>query len=256
MAESAPRRLTVLGATGSIGQSTLDVVARHPDRFEVFALSAHRQHERLLVQCLQFDPQYAVMGEAAAADQLARALRSAGSRTQVLCGAAALEDIVAAEQVDMVMAAIVGAAGLAPALAAARAGKKLLLANKEALVVGGAVLGAAIGPARAQGNDGAGLARFHRQLRALRRSLVGRTVGLDDSLLDADRLRRSAQPLRRLRQRRESVCAHAGAPLRSPASSRVTAAEKPTRSTARARLSPKPEPTSVARPSRTSSPLA
>ena len=137
MAESAPRRLTVLGATGSIGQSTLDVVARHPDRFEVFALSAHRQHERLLVQCLQFDPQYAVMGEAAAADQLARALRSAGSRTQVLCGAAALEDIVAAEQVDMVMAAIVGAAGLRPALAAARAGKKILLANKEALVLSG-----------------------------------------------------------------------------------------------------------------------
>ncbi len=137
MAESAPRRLTVLGATGSIGQSTLDVVARHPDRFEVFALSAHRQHERLLAQCLQFHPQYAVMGEAAAADELVRALRSAGSRTQVLCGAAALEDIVAAEQVDMVMAAIVGAAGLRPALAAARAGKKILLANKEALVLSG-----------------------------------------------------------------------------------------------------------------------
>ena len=137
MAESAPRRLTVLGATGSIGQSTLDVVARHPDRFEVFALSAHRQHEKLLELCLQFSPQYAVMGEEAAADALARALQSAGSRTAVLCGEAALEDIAAAEPVDMVMAAIVGAAGLRPTLAAARAGKKVLLANKEALVLSG-----------------------------------------------------------------------------------------------------------------------
>ena len=137
MAESAPRRLTVLGATGSIGQSTLDVVARHPDRFEVFALSAHRQHEKLLELCLQFSPQYAVVGEEAAADSLARALRSAGSRTAVLWGEAALEDIAAAEPVDMVMAAIVGAAGLRPTLAAARAGKKVLLANKEALVLSG-----------------------------------------------------------------------------------------------------------------------
>ena len=119
MAESAPRRLTVLGATGSIGQSTLDVVARHPDRFEVFALSAHRQHEKLLELCLQFSPQYAVVGDESAADSLARALRSAGSRTAVLWGEAALEDIAAAEPVDMVMAAIVGAAGLVPALAAA-----------------------------------------------------------------------------------------------------------------------------------------
>ena len=137
MAESAPRRLTVLGATGSIGQSTLDVVARHPDRFEVFALSAHRQHEKLLAQCLQFAPQYAVRGDAAAADALARALQAAGSLTEVLCGESALEDIAAAEPVDMVMAAIVGAAGLRPTLAAARAGKKILLANKEALVLSG-----------------------------------------------------------------------------------------------------------------------
>ena len=137
MAESAPRRLTVLGATGSIGQSTLDVVARHPDRFEVFALSAHRQHEKLLELCLQFSPQYAVVGDESAADSLARALRSAGSRTAVLWGEAALEDIAAAEPVDMVMAAIVGAAGLRPTLAAARAGKKVLLANKEALVLSG-----------------------------------------------------------------------------------------------------------------------
>lgn len=137
MAEFALRRLTVLGATGSIGKSTLDVVARHPDRFEVFALSAHRQHQALFAQCLQFSPRYAVMGEAIAANELARALREAGCRTEVLCGEAALEDIAAAEQVDMVMAAIVGAAGLRPTLAAARAGKKVLLANKEALVLSG-----------------------------------------------------------------------------------------------------------------------
>ncbi|HAF56048.1 MAG TPA: 1-deoxy-D-xylulose-5-phosphate reductoisomerase [Thauera sp.] len=137
MAESALRRLTVLGATGSIGRSTLDVVARHPDRFEVFALSAFRQHEILLAQCLQFAPRYAVLGDAAAAEELARALRTAGSRTEVLCGEAALEEVAAAEQVEMVMAAIVGAAGLRPTLAAARAGKKVLLANKEALVLSG-----------------------------------------------------------------------------------------------------------------------
>ena len=117
MAESAPRRLTVLGATGSIGQSTLDVVARHPDRFEVFALSAQRQHDKLLTQCIRFAPRYAVMGDAAAGAQLAADLRAAGSRTEVLCGEAALEDIAAAEAVDMVMAAIVGAAGLRPTLA-------------------------------------------------------------------------------------------------------------------------------------------
>ncbi|WEN42440.1 1-deoxy-D-xylulose 5-phosphate reductoisomerase [Thauera sp. GDN1] len=137
MAHSAPRRLTVLGATGSIGQSTLDVVARHPDRFEVFALSAQRQHDKLLGQCLQFAPRYAVLGDPTAAAQLAAGLRDAGSRTEVLCGEAALDDIASAEAVDMVMAAIVGAAGLRPTLAAARAGKKVLLANKEALVLSG-----------------------------------------------------------------------------------------------------------------------
>lgn len=137
MADSAPRRLTVLGATGSIGQSTLDVVARHPDRFVVHALSAQRQHDKLFDQCLQFAPRYAVMGDEAGADALARALRAAGSATEVLCGESALEEIAAHDEVDMVMAAIVGAAGLRPTLAAARAGKKVLLANKEALVLSG-----------------------------------------------------------------------------------------------------------------------
>ncbi|HRP23538.1 MAG TPA: 1-deoxy-D-xylulose-5-phosphate reductoisomerase [Thauera sp.] len=140
MAETVLQRITILGATGSIGQSTLDVVARHPERFEVFALSAHSQHDKLLAQCLQFSPRYAVMGSNAAATQLAAALRAAGSRTEVLSGAAALEQIAAAPEVHMVMAAIVGAAGLRPTLAAARAGKKVLLANKEALVLSGQLL--------------------------------------------------------------------------------------------------------------------
>lgn len=139
MAEHAPQRLTLLGATGSIGQSTLDVVARHPQRFEVFALSAQRQHGKLLAQCLQFAPRYAVMVDEEAAAQLASGLRAAGSATEVLSGARALEHIAAAPEADMVMAAIVGAAGLRPTLAAARAGKKVLLANKEALVLSGAL---------------------------------------------------------------------------------------------------------------------
>lgn len=137
MSHSAPQRLTVLGATGSIGQSTLDVVARHPDRFEVFALTAHRQDDKLLAQCLQFAPRYAVLGDDVAAARLTAALRAAGSRTEVLCGQDALEQVAVADEVHMVMAAIVGAAGLRPTLAAARAGKKILLANKEALVLSG-----------------------------------------------------------------------------------------------------------------------
>ncbi|ENO90297.1 1-deoxy-D-xylulose-5-phosphate reductoisomerase [Thauera linaloolentis] len=137
MSQHAIQRITVLGATGSIGQSTLDVVARHPDRFSVFALSAQRQDDKLLEQVLRFAPRFAVMVDADAAARLRAALHAAGSRTEVLCGSAALEEIAAAGDVDMVMAAIVGAAGLGPALAAARAGKKVLLANKEALVLSG-----------------------------------------------------------------------------------------------------------------------
>jgi 1-deoxy-D-xylulose-5-phosphate reductoisomerase len=131
--------LTILGSTGSIGSNTLDVVARHPQRFEVFALTAARQVDLLLQQCLQFKPRYAVMTEDAAARELAGKLEAAGSATQVLSGPQALVEVAADAQVDTVMAAIVGAAGLGPCLAAARAGKRLLLANKEALVVGGQV---------------------------------------------------------------------------------------------------------------------
>lgn len=137
MRQPVTQRITVLGATGSIGQSTLDVVARHPDRFEVFALTAHRQDDKLLEQVLRFSPRYAVMGEEEAAQRLRAALAAAGSRTEVLSGPEALEQVASASDVDMVMAAIVGAAGLRPSLAAARAGKKVLLANKEALVLSG-----------------------------------------------------------------------------------------------------------------------
>ena len=131
------QRLTVLGSTGSIGTSTLDVVARHPERFEVFALSAATQVDLLLAQCAQFRPRYAVMVSAPHAGALAEKLQANGLPTRVIQAQDALEMIASHDEVDAVMAAIVGAAGLAPCLAAARAGKRLLLANKEALVVGG-----------------------------------------------------------------------------------------------------------------------
>jgi 1-deoxy-D-xylulose-5-phosphate reductoisomerase len=133
------QRVCVLGSTGSIGVNTLDVLARHPDRYEVVALSAMSRVDELLAQCLQWRPRFAVMPESAAAARLRERLREAGSATEVLDGASALADIAAHPDVDTVMAAIVGAAGLAPAIAAARAGKRLLLANKEAIVVGGAL---------------------------------------------------------------------------------------------------------------------
>jgi len=133
------KRVTVLGATGSIGVSTLDVVARHPDLFAVFALTAHRQVDKLFEQCLVHRPAYAVLDRAEDAAALQSRLDAAGCCTEVLAGASALADVASAPEVDMVMAAIVGAAGLVPALAAARAGKRILLANKEALVMSGAL---------------------------------------------------------------------------------------------------------------------
>ena len=133
------QRLTVLGSTGSIGTSTLDVVRRHPDQFEVFALSAATQVDALLAQCQAFTPRYAVMASAAHAAQLAEKLKQNNLKTEVLQAPDALETIASHAEVNTVMGAIVGAAGLAPCLAAARAGKRLLLANKEALVVGGAL---------------------------------------------------------------------------------------------------------------------
>lgn len=132
--------IAVLGATGSIGMSTLDVVCRHPQRFRVVALSAHRNVERLAAQCRAVRPAYAVMVDAQAAERLRAALADMADAPEVLAGAAALEQIATLPEVDYVMAAIVGAAGLMSTLAAARAGKRLLLANKEALVVAGALL--------------------------------------------------------------------------------------------------------------------
>ena len=133
------QRITVLGSTGSIGTSTLDVVARHPDRFEVFALSAATQVDLMLAQCARFTPRYAVMASAEHGRLLQEKIKQNDLPTLVLQAQDAIEIIASHAEVDMVMAAIVGAAGLAPCLAAARAGKRLLLANKEALVVGGEV---------------------------------------------------------------------------------------------------------------------
>ncbi len=133
------QRLAILGSTGSIGVNTLDVVARHPDRYEVFGLSAFRRVDELLAQCERFRPRIAVVPGDAEAATLRAGLAARGLTTEVAVGAAALSDLAAHPEVDSVMAAIVGAAGLAPCMAAARAGKRLLLANKEALVVGGAL---------------------------------------------------------------------------------------------------------------------
>lgn len=133
------QRVTVLGSTGSIGVNTLDVIARHLDRFEVFALSAGSQVDLLLAQCIQFNPRYCVMASAEHALILQQKIKENSLKAQVLSGPNALECIASHEHADIVMAAIVGAAGLPACMAAAKAGKRLLLANKEALVVGGDV---------------------------------------------------------------------------------------------------------------------
>ena len=136
--ESAePIGIAILGATGSIGVNTLDVVRRHPDRFRVVALSANRDVERLYRQCLEFNPELAVMADPRAAEQLHDRLRATGLEVDVGGGPQALEQVASLADVRYVMAAIVGAAGLLPTLAAARAGKRVLLANKEALVMSG-----------------------------------------------------------------------------------------------------------------------
>ncbi|MDZ7736437.1 MAG: 1-deoxy-D-xylulose-5-phosphate reductoisomerase [Gammaproteobacteria bacterium] len=129
--------LTILGATGTIGVNTLDVVARHPDRYRVVALTANSDHGRMAELCAKWQPEYAVMADVDSAGQLREALKSRAPAVQVLAGEAALAEVACLPQVDYVMAAIVGAAGLLPTLAAARAGKRVLLANKEALVMSG-----------------------------------------------------------------------------------------------------------------------
>lgn len=131
--------ITVLGSTGSIGKSTLDVVARHPDKYRIYALTAYQQDELLFEQCNRFKPHFAVLLDEQASKRLAQRISAAKLQTEVLCGVAALEQVSAATEVDAVMAAIVGAAGLRPTLAAARAGKRILLANKETLVLAGSI---------------------------------------------------------------------------------------------------------------------
>ena len=131
--------LTILGSTGSIGESTLDVVSRHPEKFRVFALAGHKQVEKLAAQCQTFRPEYAVVADAEHAARLETLLKRDGTATQVLHGAQALVDVASADEVSGVMCAIVGAAGLPSALAAAQKGKTIYLANKETLVVSGAL---------------------------------------------------------------------------------------------------------------------
>ena len=134
-----PQVLTILGSTGSIGESTLDVVSRHPEKFRVFALAGHKQVEKLAAQCQTFRPEYAVVANAEHAARLEALLKRDGTATQVLHGAQALVDVASADEVSGVMCAIVGAAGLPSALAAAQKGKTIYLANKETLVVSGAL---------------------------------------------------------------------------------------------------------------------
>ena len=138
------KRLAILGATGSIGESTLDVVARHPGKYAVTALAAHGSAEKLARQCERFRPRYAALADAGAAERLAVALKAKGLETEVLGGPTSLEQVACAPETDAVMAAVVGAAGLPSTIAAARAGKDILLANKEALVVSGSLFLAAL----------------------------------------------------------------------------------------------------------------
>jgi len=139
MSHVSAQLVTVLGATGSIGKSTLDVIARHPERYRVYALTAHTSKEALLDQCKAHSPRFAVLDDDADAQWLQQGLLQAGSNTVALAGQDALCEVAQAPEVDTVMAAIVGAAGLLPSLAAAEAGKRVLLANKEALVMSGSL---------------------------------------------------------------------------------------------------------------------
>ena len=138
------QQITVLGATGSIGVSTLDVLVRHPERYAVFALTADRKWQILATQCLEHNPRYAVLNDETSALALAQELRRQGCKTEVLQGADALAQVASHDDVHVVMAAIVGAAGLLPTLAAVKAGKKVLLANKEALVMAGGLFTRAV----------------------------------------------------------------------------------------------------------------
>ena len=207
------KRLAILGSTGSIGVSTLDVAARHPERFEVVALAARRNVERLLEQCLAHRPRYAVMIDPEGAKRLAAELASKAPGIEVLCGADALQAVAANGDVDAVMAAIVGAAGLPATLAAARAGKQVLLANKEALVMSGALFMRAIeeGGATILPIDSEHSAIFQSLPRgfACGRSGEFERVGVRRVLLTASGGPFRTTPIERLGQvTREQACAH------------------------------------------------
>ena len=184
------QRVAILGSTGSIGVSTLEVMALHPQRFEVFALSASTQVDKMLAQCVQFKPVFAVMASVEHGQVLAQKCKENGLLTHVLSGPKAIEEIAEHAQVDTVMAAIVGAAGLASCLAAARAGKRLLLANKEALVVGGDYFLAAVAA------GGAKLLPIDSEHSAIFQSLPD-DVGMWASQIDKIILTASGGPFRR-----------------------------------------------------------
>jgi len=205
----ATRQVVILGSTGSVGSSTLDVIARHPERFKVVALTAHRQIEVLFKQCIRFEPQYAAVGDARSAELLLARLRAAGSATQVLCGEQALEQVAALPQADTVMAAIVGIAGLRATFAAVQAGKRVLLANKEALVTAGPVFMNAV---RSRGVTLIPIDSEHNAVfQALPRAFAGdlAAAGVRRILLTASGGPFRELPLERLSQvTPEQACAH------------------------------------------------
>lgn len=150
MSQKAPQNLVILGATGTIGLNTLDVAARHPERFRIHALTAHRRITELAELCLKYQPCYAVTSNAEGAGQLTALLKSESVRTEVLYGAEGLEQVCCDDVTDQVVAGIVGAAGLLPVLAAVKAGKRVLLANKEPLVMAGAIVMPALQASQAE----------------------------------------------------------------------------------------------------------
>jgi len=192
--ESAPRggtrAITLLGSTGSVGRSTLDVLARHPERYRVHALSANTNVAELAAQCLAHRPERAVMRDADSAERLSVELRRSGSATRVAAGEEGLRDIASEAAVDTVVAAIVGAAGLLPTLAAAESGKRLLLANKEALVMSGRLL------TRAVSDSGALLLPLDSEHNAIFQSLPAGSGGVTTDGVEKILLTASGGPFR------------------------------------------------------------
>ncbi len=202
------QQLTVLGATGSIGVSTLDVLARHPDRYSVFALTAHSRWQLLAEQCARHQPRFAVIGNESLVPNLKAELLRLGCNTEVRSGLEALNEVSSAPEVDTVMAAIVGAAGLMPTLAAARAGKKVLLANKEALVMAGGLFMSAVA------ESGATLLPIDSEHNAIFQCLPDRYENLDQAGVRKILLTASGGPFRQTpleqlaRVTPDQACAH------------------------------------------------